>query len=144
MNSDSFLIDTSAWIFALRREPLELIRKRVAYLLEKDAIVTTEIIKLELLGGTKTEKEFNRLKSRLQALETISATITQWEKAYEIAFALRRSGVTVPYTDILIAACALTVGATVLHADIHFDMMAKSLPLKTESYVKTVPFELLR
>ncbi|MCX5814607.1 MAG: PIN domain-containing protein [Proteobacteria bacterium] len=105
---------------------------------------TIPIIKLELLGGTKTEKEFNRLKSRLQALETISATITQWEKAYEIAFALRRSGVTVPYTDILIAACALTAGATVIHADIHFDMMAKSLPLKTESYVKTAPFELLR
>jgi predicted nucleic acid-binding protein len=29
-----------------------------------------------------------------------------------------------PYTDILIAACALRTESTVVHADAHFDLMA--------------------
>jgi predicted nucleic acid-binding protein len=139
MKHESFLIDTSAWILALRRNPLEPVKNRIAYLLESDAVVTTEIIKLELLGGTKTEKEFTRLKTRLDALESASIAKTQWEKAFDLAFTLRRSGLTVPYTDIFIASCALTADLAILHADAHFDIMAEHMPLRTESYVKTVP-----
>ena len=136
MNSESYLVDTSAWILALRRNALEAVKARIEELLERDAILCTEIIKLELLGGTKTEKEYERLKTHLQSLKPISTTNTQWEKAYELAFFLRRKGVTAPYTDILIAACALTTNATVLHIDNHFDIIAKYVSLKTESYVK--------
>jgi predicted nucleic acid-binding protein len=58
-----------------------------------------------------------------------------WEKAYELAFQLRRKGVTIPYTDILIAATALAHEATLLHVDAHFDLAAQFSSLKVESYV---------
>jgi hypothetical protein len=90
---------------------------------------------LELLGGTRTENEFQRLKARLDALDTIDCSLSLWEKAYRLAFKLRRKGITVPYTDILIAACALKVGATIVHADAHFDLLQKPAALKVESYV---------
>ncbi len=138
MNGESFLVDTSAWILALRRNTLDVVKDRLAYLLESDAVVTVDIIKLEILGGTKTENEFKRLKTRFQALGSIPIEAAQWDGAYDLAFTLRRKGITVPYTDILIAACALSAGATVLHADAHFDMMAAHIPLRTESYVKAI------
>lgn len=69
MNSESYLVDTSAWILALRRNALEAVKARIEELLERDAILCTEIIKL-------------------------------------------------------------------LHIDNHFDIIAKYVSLKTESYVK--------
>ncbi len=135
MNRESFLVDTSVWVLALRRDALEPVKTRLASLLESDAVVIADIVKLELLGGAKTEKEFTRLKTRLDALESVEISTSQWEKAFALAFTLRRSGLSVPYTDILIAACALTTDLTLLHADGHFDMMAERIPLRTESYV---------
>jgi predicted nucleic acid-binding protein len=138
MPNNRFLVDTSAWILALRKDFLPDVRDRVEYLLKEDAIITTGMVKLELLGGTKERKEFQRLKTRLDALEVVETNTALWEKAYDLAFGLRRKGITVPYTDILIAASALTVAGTVVHADAHFDSMAPHCNLEVESFITTV------
>ena len=91
---------------------------------------------MELLGGTKDEKEFQRLKNRLDALEIIETNTSLWEKAYDLVFSLRRKGITVPYTDILIAASALMVDATIVHADSHFDLMGPHCGFNVESFVE--------
>ena len=135
MQTKLFLVDTSAWILALRKQPVPAIKKRIDLLLADNRVVTVGIIKLELLGGTKTEQEFRRLKSRLDALEQIETDTSLWEAAYDLAFTLRRSGVTVPYTDIVVAAAALKVAATVVHVDTHFDLMASPLGLNVESLI---------
>ena len=83
--------------------------------------------------GAKTKKE--AIRARLDALDTIDCSLSLWEKAYRLAFKLRCRGITVPYTDILIAACALKVGATIVHPDVHFDLLQKPADLKVESYV---------
>jgi len=107
-------------------------------LLKEDVVITTGMVKLELLGGTKTKSEFQRLKVRLDALDSVETDIQLWVRAYELAFNLRRRGVTIPYTDILIAACALNAKATILHADAHFDLISKHLELKVESFTREV------
>ena len=135
MLSNSFLVDTSAWILALRRDFVPTVKERIDHLLKENAIITTGMVKLEILGGTKTETEFQRLKRRLDALETVKSDTSLWEMSYDLAFKLRRKGATVPYTDILIAACALKTGSTVVHADTHFDLMASHIDLKVESFV---------
>jgi predicted nucleic acid-binding protein len=135
MSNDLFLVDTSAWILALRKDFLPRVKDRVAYLLRENAIITSGMIKLELLGGTREEKEFQRLKIRLDALEMVEMNTSLWERAYDLAFVLRRKGIRVPYTDILIAAVALMVAATIVHADSHFDLMAPHCGLKVESFV---------
>ena len=136
MLNELFLVDTSAWILALRKDFSPVLKDRIGLLLKENAVATTGIVKLELLGGTKAEKEFQRLKTRLDALHTVECSLTLWEKAYRLAFKLRRKGITVPFTDILIAACALKIGATIIHVDAHFDLLHKPSELKVESYVK--------
>jgi predicted nucleic acid-binding protein len=136
MPNELFLVDTSAWIFALRKEPVVQIRDRIDSLLKEDVVITTGIIKLEILAGAKTEKEFRRLKSRFDALESVETEDEIWRKACENGFKLRRKGLTVPSTDVLIATCALQAGAVLLHADAHFDLMGKPLGLQNESYVQ--------
>jgi hypothetical protein len=135
MPNNLFLVDTSVWILALRKDFQADVKNRIAYLLKENAIITSGMIKLELLGGTKEEKEFQRLKTRLDALEIVESNTSLWERAYDLAYSLRRKGITVPYTDILIAASALMVAATVVHADSHFDLMEPHCGLKVESFV---------
>ena len=138
MPNNLFLVDTSAWLFALRKDFIPEVKDRIDYLLKENAIITTGIIKLELLGGTKTQNEFQRLKTRLDSLDMVETDTALWEEAYQISFELRRKGITVPYTDILIAACALISESTVVHADAHFDLMTKHIGLNVESFVKIV------
>ncbi len=93
------------------------------------------MIKLELLGGTRSEQEYSRLKARLNALEDDSHDSSSWETAFAMAFKLRRSGLTIPATDILIAASALISQAILVHVDLHFDLIASHMDLRVESFV---------
>jgi len=129
-----FLVDTSAWIFVLRRNPHPKLRNRIDRLLEIDEILSFGIIKLELLGGTKTFEEFHRLKNRLDALYEISTDRGLWESASQLAFDLKRKGLTIPATDTLIASAAIYSKSILLHADLHFDLIANCSKLKVESY----------
>jgi len=138
MPDDPVLVDTSAWLFALRKDFLPEIKDRLDLLLKENLVLTSGIIKLELLAGTRSEAEYDRLKARLSGLESIETDDLLWGNACETGFKLRRNGVTVPYTDILISACALSRGCMVLHADSHFDLMAKHLDLGCESFVEIV------
>ena len=67
------------------------------YLLKEREIMTNGMIKLELLGGTKSEREFQHLENRLDALDIIDINTRLWEEAYSLSFKLRRKGLTVPY-----------------------------------------------
>lgn len=138
MLPDRFLVDTSVWILALRKDFVSDVKDRIDHLLRENTIVTTGIIMVEILSGAKTEKGFRRLKKGLDALDRVETDSSVWEEASELGFTLRRKGVTVPHTDILIATCALRASAVVVHADAHFDLMAKHSPLKVESYVQTL------
>jgi predicted nucleic acid-binding protein len=132
------LIDTSVWLFALRKDFIPEIRSQVDDLLRNNLVFTTGIINLELLSGAKTDSEYQRLKNRLMTLDDIITDDIIWDKAGALAFNLRRKGITVPHTDILIAACAMSEGCVLLHADNHFDIMARHTDLVVESFVNIV------
>lgn len=84
---DNFvLIDTSVWIFALRKNFIPEIKNRVDGLLAVNAVGIVGIIKLELLGGVRSEAEFQRLKSRLDTLQVIETNARLWDKASVLAF----------------------------------------------------------
>ena len=59
-----------------------------------------------------------------------------WLEASKLGFNLRRKGISVPHTDILVSACALRTQSTILHADAHYDMIAQHTRLKVESFTK--------
>ena len=129
------LIDTSVWIFALKKNFHPFVKDKIEKILIESDVAITGIIELELLGGAKIEKEYDRLKSRLDALYYIETTKSLWDTASRLAFDLKIKGVNVPYTDILIAASAIKEKAVLLHADSHFDTIAKHSELKVESLV---------
>jgi predicted nucleic acid-binding protein len=133
-----YLVDTSVWIFALRRNAPETIRRRLGDLLDLDAVATCGLIELELLGGTRDEAEFNRLRARLSGLRRLPIEPGDWTDAARLAFDLRRLGITVPFTDALLAAIARRNGIVLLHADRDFDLMAGHIDLVIESLVGVV------
>lgn len=136
MLSDNLvLIDTSAWILALRKSPSPVVKDEVEHLLAENRVAIAPMIRLELLGGTKSLSEFNRLKSRLDALHQIPANEANWELATQLSFKLRQQGKVIPYTDILIGAAAIISGCLLLHADRHFDLMAEDTDLKVKSLI---------
>ncbi len=88
--SNLFLTDTSVWILALRKKFDPKAKSHIEKLLDEDRIVINPIIKIELLAGTKTKKEFSRLKMRLDALPEIAMDQEVWEETQKVAFELRK------------------------------------------------------
>lgn len=117
------LVDTSAWIEALRPEGSEAVRREVHLAVEEGVAVFCDLVRLELWNGARGRRELKFLGALERELETLATTEDVWERARDLARECRRSGVTVPATDLLIAACAAHHGATLLHRDRHFDQI---------------------
>ena len=136
MRSSLYLLDTSVWLDVLPPGGTNSdLRTRVDALLTTDRIATTEMVKLELLGGVRSEREWDRLNDYLAALHQLPLEQETWREAAQMGFQLRRQGVTVPFTDLIIGAVAVRSDAVLLHRDHHFDLMAQHLPLHVESYL---------
>lgn len=133
MTGKYMLVDTSAWILALKKGPANRARSVIDDLLAGGRIAIIPVIRLELLGGTKSQVEFQRLDRRLGALHQLPLAQAEWDESADLAFKLRRTGMTVPYIDIIIAAVAIVHGMPLVHADRHFDLIAGQVTLKAEN-----------
>jgi hypothetical protein len=131
-----YLIETSVWVSIVRAKPVQPLARRVQELLQSELVATTGMIRLELMGGAKTRSEFDKLAFVTGGMEQLRDDDRTWLRAAHLAFALRRQGITVPNSDILIAAVAIENDATLVHADAHFERIAQCSELKTESYVQ--------
>ena len=136
MPNKLYLLDTSVWLDVLPPGGTNAdLRVRVDSLLTADRVATTGMVRLELLGGARTEVEWNRLKDYLSALHQLPMEEETWQEAAQMGFQLRRQGVTVPFTDLIIGAVAIRSDTVLLHRDRHFDSMAQHVPLQVESYL---------
>jgi predicted nucleic acid-binding protein len=133
------LIDSSAWVEFLRRTGSraniavrELLRERPG------DVAMTEPVIMELLAGATGDRAFQQIDklSRGMRLLPVDASVDYRDAA--IAYrAVRRSGHTVRKTmDCLIAMVAVRTGATLVHRDRDFDVLAAALPdLRVRSLV---------
>lgn len=132
-----FLVDTSVWLEVLPAGTGDTpLRRRIDELLAADVVATTGMVRLELLGGARTAEEWARPGEMLSALHYVSVEDSHWKAAAELGFHARRSGLTVPFTDLLIGAVAISVDAILVHRDRHFDLLATQSSLKVESHVQ--------
>ena len=138
--SDLYLADTSAWlrVFPTRAPPSEL-RRRLDELLASRQMTITGMVRLEILGALSNEAEYRRRAALLDAVPVLPTTEARWAEAAWLGSQLRARGLTIPNTDLLIAAVAMAASATVVHVDRHFDLMAQHTPLLVESYVSLRP-----
>ncbi|MCB1175066.1 MAG: PIN domain-containing protein [Leptospiraceae bacterium] len=121
------LIDTSAWIEALRKKGNQQIRKQVASALESGEARTSEMIMLELWNGARGKAELAMLKDIENTIPTLSCTTQVFELANQIARSCRSKGLTVPATDILIFSVAQAYEAALLANDSDFDRIQQLL-----------------
>ena len=133
--SDRILIDTSAWIVSFKKAGNESLKQKVVEVLASLSAVTTPIIVLELLQGCRDRKEYEAMKSRMEALEMLPVNEDVWESAYWAGYNLRRKGITVPTIDILILSIAKVHNCSVLHHDKHFKLAAKHLGVIALDYI---------
>lgn len=135
MESELYLVDSSVWLDVLAAgRGATVLRERVEGLLAADRVATTGIVRLEVLRGAKSQDDYLRLAKRLDALHQLPTTEQRWDEAAQLGFRLRRQGLTVPDTDLIIAGVALAAQTVLIHRDSHFDVVAQHAPLRVESY----------
>jgi hypothetical protein len=134
VNPEKILIDTSAWIASFKKAGDPHLKDFLKSSILSAMAVTAPIIILELLQGCRTAKEKNALKIKLESLDILSITQSVWEQAYDIAFSLRRKGVTIPTADLIIAAAAIENKCMILHHDEHYEMIARHYPILHTKY----------
>jgi predicted nucleic acid-binding protein len=124
-----FLVDTSLWIEVFRKPS----RFELGSVADLDEVVTCLPVIQEVLQGFLEEHAFRIAREAMFALPVLEAPLTQkvFEEATQLYRAARRSGITVRSSvDCLIAACAIRHGATVLHVDRDFTLLARVSSLK--------------
>jgi hypothetical protein len=119
------LVDTSSWIHFLRPDGDAAVRARVEAVLREGTARLCPLVRLELWNGAGGERERKVLRDLERQIPELAITDEVWVEACELARRCRLAGVTVPASDLLIAACATQSGAELEHADTDFDAIAR-------------------
>lgn len=88
---------------------------------ERDrSFVICGMIRLEVLRGIKTLKARQRVSSLMDVMINVPTDNRLWKAATDLAWNMDRKGIVIPGPDLVIAASALRLGATVMTSDTHF------------------------
>jgi predicted nucleic acid-binding protein len=128
------LLDSSIWINVLRSGSSAAVVDRVDGLLSQGVAAVNGVIKLEILSGARTEKEYRDYSARFDALRPLPVVEETWSRAARLGYELRRRGITCLTADLIIAASAMEHDAVLIHADADFDRIAGNSELRVESY----------
>lgn len=121
MTVNGVVIDTSMWIEYLKDSaPYASVVERL--ILEERA-VTTGIILAELLQGVRGEREVQAIIEVFDGLPTLEITTELWRIAGQLAYTMRRKGVTLPLTDMALAALAQSHHLLIYSLDKHFEQI---------------------
>jgi predicted nucleic acid-binding protein len=118
------LIDTSSWIHMLRPNGDAKVRVRVERALATGEACWFAMVRLELWNGAGGERERKVLRDFERLLPDLVLSADVWNAAADLARRARTKAVTVPASDLLIAACARHYGAALDSADSDFDLLA--------------------
>lgn len=124
------LLDSSALVEFYRPRGDAAVRTAVAEAIAADLAAVNGIVQVELLAFAAGEEERRLLASDFRAFHHFALGTAQFDLACELGFTLRRGGVTVPATDLIVAASAITGEAELYHVDGHFDRIAEISDLK--------------
>ena len=107
----------------LRHDGDQSIRSRVETALSDGEACWCSMVRLELWNGARGAREKEALIELGAALPNLPILEEVWELATRFARLAREAGITVPNTDLLIAACASFHSAALEHSDAHFDLL---------------------
>jgi predicted nucleic acid-binding protein len=115
------LVDSSSWIHFLRPSGDPVVRGRVEAALTAGEACWCPLVRLELWNGAAGDRDRRILRDFESVLPDLAMDDAVWTRARELARRARAAGVSVPATDLLIAACARRHGAELESADADFE-----------------------
>jgi predicted nucleic acid-binding protein len=125
-----YLVDKSA----LARMSHDLVRARLAPIIEAGEAATCAVVDLEVLFSARNYDDLCEIRRRRKlAYERVPVNDDVFDRAMEIQAELARTGRhRIPIPDLLIAAASESTGLTVLHYDADFDVIAGITGQRTE------------
>ena len=112
------LVDSSVWISFFRGTgdlPGGFVK-----LLQTGQLATCGIVMAELLAGVRSPSERKSIEAGLAALDYLETSQSTWILVGETLAGLRRTGRTIPVSDVILAALAIQNDCSVLTFDRHF------------------------
>jgi predicted nucleic acid-binding protein len=116
------IADTCIWIEFFRK-PDAALTVHLKHLIREEKVVMTGMVLAEILQGIKAQKEAGLVRDHLQKLPYLETTRKTWENAGQLSASLRARGITIPLSDLIIAATAMSHGCEVFTVDPHFDQV---------------------
>ena len=120
------LPDTSIWVAYLRGRDQSVVEALDAYL-ERESVLVCGPVIAELLAGTAPSQQ-EELWMAIGSLPWADLDRAGWRQAGEVGGELRRRGVSVPLTDVLIAVASARAGAQLWTRDRDFEQIQDVLP----------------
>jgi hypothetical protein len=113
------IVDTSIWI-QFFNFPQSKEKKEVDKLLNDNRVALVGVIVSELLQGSRSQEDFEKIEDKINALPYVKVSKNTWMEVGRTSFKLRKQGITLPLTDILIATLAKESGGEIYTLDPHF------------------------
>lgn len=123
----ALLIDSSVWVEVSRKSGDESLKAELAELLRAGRTAMTWPVWVELHQGAKGKRDEENLKGWREVSHWLEFDDDCWAEAAKTARGCLRSGVNVPFGDVLVFACATRHGAELLERDRHFAMIRKAM-----------------
>jgi predicted nucleic acid-binding protein len=127
------LVDSSAFIEYYRPSGSPRVRAAVADAIAADLVAVNGVVWVEIIAFAATESDYRKLISDFEIFRWLELGSHSFNLASELGFMLRRKGITIPATDLIIAASAVQHEATLYHVDSHYDMLAKHSALRVKN-----------
>jgi len=118
------LVDSSSWIHFLRPNGDPVVRARVQAALVNGDACWCPLVRLELWNGAAGDRDRKILRDFEAVLPELTIDGDVWASAYDLARRARAAGVSVPASDVLIAACARRHRVDLESADTDFERLA--------------------
>lgn len=129
------IIDTCVWSLALRRNNTQDNKyvEELKELIDEVRVQLVGPVRQELLSGIRSKKQFNLLRSHLDAYDDLELERQDYELAAEYFNIARKKGVQGSNTDFLICAISTKHNMPILTTDKDFSNFKAFLPINLHS-----------
>jgi len=127
-----YFVDTSVWIPYFREGGSER-GDLIDELIDDNRVHINGIVLAELMTGARGPAELDSLTSALAGLKFVADGRESFESAGRNGFALKKKGISVPLSDIIIATACIDHGLILIEEDKHYAAIAAHLPLKRQT-----------
>ena len=127
-----WVVDTSAWVSFFRGDSAAI--RRIDPLIADGVAAITGAVLAEVLSGTGSGAELEKLKDLIAGLERLPDPPELWDRVAEARYTLARRGYQASLIDLVIALACLDAGHKLVTRDRDFRAISRVVPLEVEIF----------